>query len=238
MTAQHSIPTVSRSISNNIQPTMLRICSVLILLVLACSLDVSMGAGACSDSSQVSAQKLDPLPSSNGCSKPSGISVGGEEDFTYCCDRHDACYSTCGISKDLCEHDFGKCMKRLCKTAFPSNPQCAGAAQMYQMGTTMFGGSGFEDLQRDYCECIPKSDVTAHYSKLLKKVYKGHSTKSEAETTETIDKLMAKAGEEPSVRKLGSLFYKILKKYDSAIQHEGKRVGANPPKPKVAKQEL
>ena len=32
--------------------------------------------------------------------------VSGEEDFTYCCDRHDACYSVCGISKHLCEKDF------------------------------------------------------------------------------------------------------------------------------------
>ena len=39
--------------------------------------------------------------SSNGCSKPDGITVPGEEDFTYCCDRHDACYETCNIDKGL-----------------------------------------------------------------------------------------------------------------------------------------
>mmetsp|Transcript_13179 Transcript_13179/g.21850 ORF Transcript_13179/g.21850 Transcript_13179/m.21850 type:complete len:219 (-) Transcript_13179:33-689(-) len=218
---------------------MVRLASLLTLFVAAASsLDMTLGAESCSDSSQVLVQKLDALPSSNGCSKPSGISVGGEEDFTYCCDRHDVCYSTCGISKDQCENDFGKCMKHLCKSAFSSNPQCAGAAQMYQMGTTMFGGSGFTDLQNDYCVCIPKSDVASHYTKLLRKVYKGHSTKSETEITETITKLIIKAGETPSVRMLGNLFYKILKKYDSAIQHEGKRVGAKPPRPKAAKQEL
>jgi hypothetical protein len=31
-------------------------------------------------------------PQSNGCSKPAGLDVPGEEDFTWCCDRHDVCY--------------------------------------------------------------------------------------------------------------------------------------------------
>ena len=75
------------------------------------------------------------LVESNGCSKPQGIEVGGEEDFTYCCDRHDACYGTCGLSKEYCDNDFGKCLKNMCKTIFTSNPQCTSAASMYQMAT-------------------------------------------------------------------------------------------------------
>ena len=43
------------------------------------------------------AQNL-PMPESNGCSTM-GIKVGGEEDFTSCCDLHDVCYQTCGLTQ-------------------------------------------------------------------------------------------------------------------------------------------
>lgn len=187
--------------------------------------------GSCADTSEVMVQKLDKLPSSNGCSKPPGISVGGEEDFTYCCDRHDACYSTCGMSKQFCEKDFGQCMTKLCHTVFKRNEKCPGAAQVYQMGTTMFGGSGFNDLQDEYCECIPKSQVSNHYTKLLTNVYEKHaSAKSAEEIPGVVENLITKVG--PKVPSLAKLFYKILKKYDSAIVHEGPRRGKRPPRPK------
>jgi secretory phospholipase A2 len=206
----------------------------ILLVVLSGWSDVAVGADSCPDASHVLVQKFDSFPVSNGCSKPAGISVGGEEDFTYCCDRHDACYSTCGISKSYCEKDFGKCMEELCRTAFKSNPQCSSAAQVYQMGTTMFGGNGFQDLQRDFCECVPKSNVQKHYRKLLEKLYKEHSEKSVNEVSEALTKLMIKAGD--SVPRLGNFFYMIMKKYESVIQHEGKRVGVDPPRPKPREQ--
>jgi secretory phospholipase A2 len=190
----------------------------------------TLGAQSCSDPSHVLVQRKDSLPVSNGCSKPEGISVGGEEDFTYCCDRHDACYSTCGISKDYCEQDFGRCLEQLCKTTFTSNRQCSSAAQMYQLGTTMFGGNGFQGLQNDFCVCLPQSKVTEHYTQLLTQLYRDHSDKSDVEIHEFTTRLMTKAG--TSIRKLGKVFNNMIKKYDTAIQHEGKRVGANPPQPK------
>ena len=79
---------------------------------------------------------------SNGCSKPEFIQVQGEEDFTYCCDRHDACYATCGASQQFCDSDFKKCMKSLCLTEFPTNPQCVTAAETYAMGPMIFGTGG------------------------------------------------------------------------------------------------
>lgn len=195
---------------------------------------------------QVLVQKQSPLPSSNGCSKPSGLTVGGEEDFTYCCDRHDVCYSSCGMSKDFCEKDFGKCMKNLCHTAFPSNPACPGAAQMYQMGTTMFGVKGFGELQNDYCTCIDRTNVIDHYRKLFRDIYQTHSNKTSTEIESTIENLLTKVVETGDsaftasnnaasalVKRLSGLFYKMLKKYDTAIRHEGKRIGMTPPKPKT-----
>jgi len=46
-----------------------------------------------------------PMPESNGCSTM-GIKVGGEEDFTSCCDLHDVCYQTCGMTQQKCMLNF------------------------------------------------------------------------------------------------------------------------------------
>ena len=46
-----------------------------------------------------------PMPESNGCTTM-GIKVGGEEDFTSCCDLHDVCYQTCGLTQQKCTLNF------------------------------------------------------------------------------------------------------------------------------------
>ena len=81
-------------------------------------------------SGHVPAQVANKRAESNGCSKPKGIQVNGEEDFTYCCDRHDACYATCGLTKQYCDKDFGKCMKSMCKSTFSHNSECNDAADL------------------------------------------------------------------------------------------------------------
>ena len=77
-------------------------------------------------------QETNSIIESNGCSKPAFIHVNGEEDFTYCCDRHDACYATCGASKSFCDNDFGKCMQKLCDDFFSHNEACGRAAETYR----------------------------------------------------------------------------------------------------------
>ncbi len=101
----------------------------------------------CKSKGLVPVQKYSRKVESNGCSKPEFLQVEGEEDFTTCCDHHDACYATCGISKAYCEKEFEKCMKRMCKEVFSSNSRCEGAASTYAMGTSMFGDSGFQVIK-------------------------------------------------------------------------------------------
>eukprot|EP01035_Chromulina_nebulosa_P029386 gene29386-38944_t len=119
----------------------------------------------------VAVQNLDKNVESNGCSKPSFIQVSGEEDFTYCCDRHDACYATCGAPKAFCDLEFKKCMKKMCKSLFRQNRDCEKAADTYAMGTMIFGEVGFSDSQRDFCVCVPSTEVQTHYRKLLTSFY-------------------------------------------------------------------
>ena len=123
-------------------------------------------------------------------------------------------------------------MEQLCKTQFPQNLQCPNAAKMYEMGTTMFGVKGFGELQNDYCTCVERKEIVSHYGNLFQDIYKTHSNKTQEEIDSTIDNLLIKAGEDASVRKLGTLFYQIMKKYDTAIRHEDRRIGMDPPKPK------
>ena len=70
---------------------------------------------------------------SNGCSKPGGLDVPGEEDFTFCCDRHDTCYSTCGVGQKFCDNDFKKCMEGMCTKMFGDTAECKQAAGIYFM---------------------------------------------------------------------------------------------------------
>ena len=59
-------------------------------------------------------------PWSNGCSVPPFIQLPDFQ-FTKCCDLHDTCYMTCGMSKDGCEKAFDKCLKAHCKAAYPGS---------------------------------------------------------------------------------------------------------------------
>ena len=65
----------------------------------------------------------------------------------------------------------------MCKTVFSSNSQCKNAADMYIMGTTMFGMQGYYDSQQDNCECIDNSleNITQHYVTLVENFYKEYA---------------------------------------------------------------
>ena len=108
---------------------------------------------------------------SNGCSKPDFFKIEGEEDFTFCCDRHDACYQICGIDKNFCESEFQKCLNHLCTRNFKKNDKCSGAANAFVMGVQMFGQSGFLESQESACQCVRTAEVRRHYEALLTSFY-------------------------------------------------------------------
>lgn len=200
---------------------------------------------------QIAVQNAKRTPESNACSKPAGISIGGEEDYTYCCDRHDVCYETCNIDKDYCEAEFSKCLQMLCRTLFSANKGCSQAASMYVMGTQMFGGNGFAVSQQEYCECIDAGTekVRAHYGKMVHSFYASHAPDKadewkdyEAEGSK-VSKYVAgyqgkAGGKREQLVKLGKLHYQLYAKYDTAIKHVGPRRGMTPPRPKAKKDEL
>lgn len=132
--------------------------------LVSCSKDCANG--------EINVQKLNKMVESNGCSVPSFIKLNPYgQDFTECCDLHDACYAMCGIKQSFCDTDFGKCMNRLCETS--EDPQCKETANMFTMGVTMFGQTGFAESQEDFCVCSEsdESQLKSHYYSLISWFY-------------------------------------------------------------------
>ena len=168
---------------------------------------------------------------SNGCSKPSFITVEGEEDFTYCCDRHDACYAMCQAPKSYCDDDFKKCMHQLCDSKFGTSPNCKSAANTYAMGTGIFGQQGYIESQNEHCMCVPVDDVVDHYTNIVRNFYSLYAP----DKADNVDAIMSKyiSGEKQPT-KLYRLYYGLHKKYDNAIHHtDGRRKMQNIPKPEL-----
>jgi hypothetical protein len=213
------------------------ILSAILILSLIIS-SVQIGNGMRCKEDEVLVQKPGRSIKSNGCSKPDFLEVKGEEDFTHCCDRHDACYAMCGASKDYCDHDFKSCMIKLCSTNFPHNPDCKQAASMYAMGTQLFGSTGFDALQRDHCQCLHRSGVLQHYIDLVDSFYSKHVDPEHRKDAKTIirnSKHAVNSGsvDNPVYESIYKIYYELYKKYDQAIEHIEKRVGKIIEKPKL-----
>jgi len=101
----------------------------------------------------------------------------------------------------------------------------------------MFGSSGFDQSQQEYCECIPSTSVLPHYTQLITDFYEQYISDPAARKTgaEIIGKhkFGRNTGTEQSPRysKMDRLYYELHKKYDNAIKHIDGRRGRDPPRP-------
>lgn len=212
------------------------------LLAVATILLVAPVARAACPRGEILAQKLDQQLVSNGCTKPDFLTVQGEEDFTHCCDRHDVCYSTCGMTHSFCDEDFKKCMINLCDKVFPENAACKGAANTYSMGTSLFGADLFTEGQRDHCVCVNSDNLLSHYKTYAEQFYAQHVPPESAKNPATIftekSKYIKNSGTEtsPQYKNIHKIVYDLHKKYDSAIGHVDARKakGVSYPKPPPA----
>ncbi|KAF0974214.1 hypothetical protein FDP41_006824 [Naegleria fowleri] len=58
-------------------------------------------------------------PTPNGCGPQSQMVVSiisnvVAREFIHCCNQHDLCYSSCGVPKATCDHQFRECMLNTC----------------------------------------------------------------------------------------------------------------------------
>ena len=215
-----------------------------ILLLIKVSPSISKKYKCLSDDDDYPSQRseISLMPMSNGCSKPSFLQIEGEEDFTSCCDLHDACYATCLMSKNECDKDFDKCMKKMCNSNFKSRKNsCEQAADMYTMGVNMFGVQGYHESQNEYCSCVNKNDVIDHYKKLFHEFYITYTNKDSYNATILIDRILNIDDDSEDTdkifRKTKRTFYNLIKKYPNAIRYSGERAHLTPP-PIMNKDEL
>ena len=155
---------------------------------------------------------------SNGCTGTGFIDLVGEEDFTSCCDEHDACYQVCGMTKKRCDMKFWECLEHMCTTVFSTNKECRSAANIYYIATRTLGREFYEDAQSEHCQCLENEKVSNHYRDLISDFYGTYAPKSKA-------KFEWAKYEHFSWPKLAALYNTLHEKYQKAIVHEGKRVG-------------
>jgi hypothetical protein len=185
---------------------------------------------ACDDQPRLlPAPKKRIRPYSNGCSVPPSMrdSIGDYTHFTSCCDLHDTCYASCGIEKKRCESDFGKCMKRICQTKHESSSsekfkKCNGMADMFTMGTSMFGCGGYTELQKDTCDCLEPKEAEQRVHEYATEFYKAYN-QTHPLPDKFVEKYISPPDDNKSVSRekrrqsFGMALYVLYRKYPQSI---------------------
>mmetsp|Transcript_1034 Transcript_1034/g.2072 ORF Transcript_1034/g.2072 Transcript_1034/m.2072 type:complete len:212 (-) Transcript_1034:192-827(-) len=182
-----------------------------------CSMQVSIAAAQggqcpaqpCADQPGKVAVPKNTRPWSNGCSVPPFIQM---PDFSFekCCDNHDSCYMSCGVSKDECEKSFGSCLKKHCKAKYPGNEECISTANTYVMGVTAFGCNGYQESQVIGCECVAPAKAEEHTEKVVTNFFaKYNKTKTPEEVSAALAQYKGK---------VGTMLNRLYRKYPEAIE--------------------
>merc|ERR1711871_559199 len=76
-------------------------------------------------------------------------------DFQPCCDAHDICYSTCGMTEDFCNQQLTQCME-----ATASLGDCSTTISMTGFIVDTFGCDHFVAAQEEFVQpqCLPASE--------------------------------------------------------------------------------
>lgn len=104
--------------------------------------------------------------SQNGCGAPGGEWVPDTDllqriSFTPCCTIHDHCYQICQADRLNCDGQLTACMARLCADNIPLDlailhlAACFSQADIYGLAVMAVAGPGFNDAQRQACQCCP-----------------------------------------------------------------------------------
>jgi secretory phospholipase A2 len=88
-----------------------------------------------------------PTPCSpNGCTAVPDAPLG--YNFKPCCDKHDMCYCTCGVTREQCDLVFCGCLLGRCGTKCLWVPTpCRAAASAYCLAVKLFGESYYNRAQ-------------------------------------------------------------------------------------------
>lgn len=111
--------------------------------------------------------------------------------------------TVCGISRDFCDEDFDKCMKKGCG----KDQECISSAGMITMGAKLFGCEPYLKGQRQDCDCLDGYKLDERVMLTLNELY-GKLPKDKQKTEDELKEIREKyRGKEDK------LINNILKKY-------------------------
>ncbi|EDV28641.1 Group XIIA secretory phospholipase A2 [Trichoplax sp. H2] len=100
-----------------------------------------------------------PMP--NGCGTDKfPVDISFIPGATSCCDRHDICYSSCGVKKRKCDDEFFNCLSKICDINYkhekeaPMKSHCKQFSQIIHSTTLSLGCAPFIEAQKQACHCI------------------------------------------------------------------------------------
>lgn len=175
----------------------------------------------CSSSNLHPVPKKHVRPYSNGCSVPPFLreSLGDYSHFTPCCDLHDTCYMSCGATKSMCDKEFGKCMKRVCRSRFKVSKakadKCVGLASTFEVGVSMFGCQGYSELQGEGCDCVSSGDAHGRVKEYAEAFYNTYNATHALPDT-IKEKYLDGSHRKPEEH--GELLFRLYRKYTDSIE--------------------
>ena len=99
-------------------------------------------------------------PKVNGCGVQ-GLNFNSVQfpAFTDICNEHDRCYGRCGATKNDCDKEFSRAMKKYCESQQTKSGKesvyrdCTGLASLYSAGVEALGCSFYKAAQEQACTC-------------------------------------------------------------------------------------
>jgi len=87
--------------------------------------------------------------------------TGAPQWFLSACQKHDRCYTICGVEKEHCDRNFLSDMYEICNKqgSVEARFLCKKSADVHWLAVSLAGdadfhGGGFSELQERACECI------------------------------------------------------------------------------------
>ena len=156
---------------------------------------------------------------SHGCIQRELHFVENIVDFTYCCDRHAACYQTCGLTKPYCDEDMKVCMDKVCRAILGDSRICEANAESFYAAIVSSDYELFHRNQGDYCACHDTESIEQYYGTVVRDFYSKFAPDMVTKTEYAIKLYKSKYVHYSMLPtySYAKLYYDLHKKYDVAI---------------------
>ena len=126
-----------------------------------------------------------------------------------CCHERTACYQTCGMPKQYCDHQFNRCVDVTCGNFQDDEDEkeCQKTASLHKMLARMGNCQLYHQTQEKQCECFKFMDAPAKRREFLETLYQQHK----AESLHKVDGIIDKTGD--NAVKFATVVTKLVAKH-------------------------